>query len=580
SLPTFTGPPKSVGGVSVPRDLAERVARRREEVGRMAALKTKMIERINTARPKLRKSTLGIKGINADLAKADEQGITTAKRADGKTETLAWKDLGPDAVRRLVGYTAKSADDHLAAGILLLQCSRHAPRDGLPHAAREGYIAAAIKAAEEHFAKAKAGGVAIDRYLDPLAEAAFASAKALLGKKDFPKAQAALAAIEEDYAKTPWLAAHKDEVAAARAQAKAAIADSEAEKLYTQAAVLFKKQDLWALKPVIDRLKADFANAKLLTDAARKPTFAEMAAAVAKLGKFLTVRKDGKGDFTTIQAAIEAAPANSLIEIQDGGPYFEMVVVAREKTGLTLRGSKGVWPVISSRPRTGEFTTVLDVHAGRVTVEQLVIANPAPPDHKRATHAQAVRMMGADAQLKAIVAYCRGAYVLTSAATCDAEDCVLIGTGMFLASGGDVRIRNAIAIGGGGGDNYVLHARRGAELRNCTIPKPLVLDGGSRCRVVDSVVGQIRSKEPSVLIEHSNMLGEPPFDGPVKVGKLCFSRDPQFRDPSAFDYRLKPTSPCRKRASDGGDIGCRFTPEMLEMLKLAHELRKKGIIKF
>ncbi|MBL7223945.1 MAG: hypothetical protein ISS72_08830, partial [Candidatus Brocadiae bacterium] len=46
------------------------------------------------------------------------------------------------------------------------------------------------------------------------------------------------------------------------------------------------------------------------------------------------------------------------------------------------------------------------------------------------------------------------------------------------------------------------------------------------------------------------------------------------------DYRLKPTSPCRKRASDGGDIGCQFTPEMLEMLKLAHELRKKGIIKF
>jgi hypothetical protein len=41
-----------------------------------------------------------------------------------------------------------------------------------------------------------------------------------------------------------------------------------------------------------------------------------------------------------------------------------------------------------------------------------------------------------------------------------------------------------------------------------------------------------------------------------------------------------PTSPCRKKASDGGDIGCRFTPEMLEMLEKALELRKKGIIKF
>jgi len=32
--------------------------------------------------------------------------------------------------------------------------------------------------------------------------------------------------------------------------------------------------------------------------------------------------------------------------------------------------------------------------------------------------------------------------------------------------------------------------------------------------------------------------------------------------------------------ADGGDIGCRFTPEMLEMLKKALELRRKGIIKF
>jgi hypothetical protein len=32
--------------------------------------------------------------------------------------------------------------------------------------------------------------------------------------------------------------------------------------------------------------------------------------------------------------------------------------------------------------------------------------------------------------------------------------------------------------------------------------------------------------------------------------------------------------------SDGGGTGCRFTPEMLEVLEKALELRKKGIIKF
>ena len=29
-----------------------------------------------------------------------------------------------------------------------------------------------------------------------------------------------------------------------------------------------------------------------------------------------------------------------------------------------------------------------------------------------------------------------------------------------------------------------------------------------------------------------------------------------------------------------GHIGCRFTDEMLEMPRLAHELRRKGIIQF
>ena len=57
---------------------------------------------------------------------------------------------------------------------------------------------------------------------------------------------------------------------------------------------------------------------------------------------------------------------------------------------------------------------------------------------------------------------------------------------------------------------------------------------------------------------------------------------PSFRRPGeqAQGPAPTPTSPCRKKASDGGDIGCRYTPEMLEVLEKALELRKKGIIKF
>ncbi|MFW6163016.1 MAG: protein kinase domain-containing protein, partial [Planctomycetota bacterium] len=357
------------------RALAERVARRREDIERMAALKKKMIQRIDTAKPKLRKSSLGIRGMNADLARADEDGITTAKLPTGKTETFAWGELDADAVRRLVDYTVETPADHLAAGILLLRCGRHAPRDGHPHAEREDY-GAVIAAAEEHFAQAKAGDLAIARYLDPLAAAAFAHVQALLEAGDFRKAAAALDAMEKDYAETDWLAAHQDEIAAARARARGGIADAQAERLYTRAAKLYAREDLWALKPVIAKLKADCPDAALLTDATRKPTFAEMAEAVADLGQRLSVRKDGHGDFKSIQAAINAAPPNSVIEIQDEGVYRETVVIS--KPGTTLRGKEGLWPAITSIGHPDPPDTLVVAAAPDVTLAHVFVSHTTP----------------------------------------------------------------------------------------------------------------------------------------------------------------------------------------------------------
>ena len=39
-------------------------------------------------------------------------------------------------------------------------------------------------------------------------------------------------------------------------------------------------------------------------------------------------------------------------------------------------------------------------------------------------------------------------------------------------------------------------------------------------------------------------------------------------------------SPRVGKASGGGDIGCRYTPEMIEMCEKALELRRAGILKF
>ncbi len=76
------------------------------------------------------------------------------------------------------------------------------------------------------------------------------------------------------------------------------------------------------------------------------------------------------------------------------------------------------------------------------------------------------------------------------------------------------------------------------------------------------------------------MYQTPLFIDKAEPGKGCFRVQPQFIDPSALDYRLVPASPCIGKASDGEDIGCRYTPEMIEMVQKALELRAKGIIKF
>ncbi len=50
--------------------------------------------------------------------------------------------------------------------------------------------------------------------------------------------------------------------------------------------------------------------------------------------------------------------------------------------------------------------------------------------------------------------------------------------------------------------------------------------------------------------------------------------------PRNLDFRLMPDSPCIGKASDGGDMGCRYTPEIMELCRIALELRAKGLIKF
>jgi hypothetical protein len=431
-------------------------------------------------------------------------------------------------------------------------------------------------AAEEAFEKAKSLGASIDRYLDPLASAAFAQAKDLLDKKKFPEADAKLTDIEKRYPKTPWLASHKGDLASAREAARSGIAESEAEKLYAEAAKLFEKKELFDLKPLIEKLKKDYPTTKPVTDAARKPTFAEMLKATETLGRFITVRQDGKGDFKTIQAAIDAAPPNSLIEVRDRGPYYEAVCIA--KAGLRLRGARHVFPLICSSKAIGEPHTLLEASAPGAVVEAVAIAH-ANYREEAGMAGQAVVVRAGPFSIRSALVYVgpdkndRGTRAISVVGGNEVtiENSVVLGNS-FCES--PMRISNCLWLQSGIPPNGYLLTTGDAEVRLSTIVGGLGGWGEPAVLVRDCIVGGV------VKRRNSRVLSSDVFGGLTEGTEQCFTADPQFRDAANLDYRLKPTSPCRKKASDGGDIGCRYTPEMMEMLEKALELRKKGIIKF
>ncbi|NQT51463.1 SUMF1/EgtB/PvdO family nonheme iron enzyme, partial [bacterium] len=82
----FAGALALVGAVSVPRELEERLAAKKDEVARLVKLKVTLIARVKTATPKLTKRALLLKGIGGNISAADEKGLT-AKLPNGKTES-------------------------------------------------------------------------------------------------------------------------------------------------------------------------------------------------------------------------------------------------------------------------------------------------------------------------------------------------------------------------------------------------------------------------------------------------------------------------------------------------------------
>ncbi|KAL3524101.1 hypothetical protein ACH5RR_016935 [Cinchona calisaya] len=131
----------------------------------------------------------------------------------------------------------------------------------------------------------------------------------------------------------------------------------------------------------------------------RKGTLdADLVAAEAHF-KIIKVRKDGSGDFKTVNAAIESIPEKNtqrvIISIGPGN-YTEKIRIERDKPFVTLYGDPKNMPVLVFHGTAAEYGTVqsasLIVESDYFSAVNIIIVNSAPrPDHKR-EGAQAVAL--------------------------------------------------------------------------------------------------------------------------------------------------------------------------------------------
>ena len=207
-------------------DHAARLAAQREEVKRLAGLKDRMIAAVNAADPPLKKIDMGLRGINGPIEKADPSGIT-AKLASGKTELHAWGDLGEKARKKLCDLTVgrDSADDWIAAGLLALAVrGRRLGREVLPAGRKtRRQRRPLLRSAGPHGFRQRPSGCSTT--------------------KEYAKAERALAAASEKYAKTPWFAAHRTDAGRGTGRrSRPVCSKAEAEEVYTQAAEAFRHE--------------------------------------------------------------------------------------------------------------------------------------------------------------------------------------------------------------------------------------------------------------------------------------------------------------------------------------------------
>ena len=377
-----------------------------------------------------------------------------------------------------------------------------------------------------------------------------------------------------------------EERAAAQRQA-----DRQAEALYAEAAAAARSNYLWGVRGALTELRARYPDSPVLTDDERRPSVAQLDQQCRDgLPYTRTVGRDEPAQFRTIQEAVDASNINQAVLILDAGVYSEAVQVPTSKLNLTIAASQPERVVLDGGGRTAciatdaqglqlfglvfqnapvgvEFTlpgklVSRCVFGGSLGVAYSV-AYSAPLALERTVFASGLPQDRSEARGCVFSGPWRVEVDRTL------TDCIILGD-IHSPTGHSrtLTMENCLVLG-----DAVYYDNGGLLLRNCTLVGSVRGERPNILSLKNTIAGSLISGQSSsteVRLENCDLWRQ---GGPLPSFVLAsnsIAADPRFVAPQQGDYRLAPNSPCRKGASDGGDIGCRFDDDLNAAVDLAH----------
>ena len=619
----FAGAAKTLNGLALAAPAVQKqIAQRKAAVAALLSLQGRMIELIKASQPPLDKRALRIPGHNGQIVGATDKALLIKTAVGG--EKLPWAELRAKSIQELARRVSKAADsnDLLATGVLLRAVGETEESGKLLGRAE------ALGAATDALGDPK---VAADAALQEAGAAnALATALQVALTAQRPQAAAALAAYDEKFGETDFFTRTAKLLQAGKAyrpfqpppppklvappkppgpkptptptpKPPPQKIDPKALALYEKAAAAFSQRLFGNAKMALDELKTQFPKSTLLSDGRRRPSVPGMLKVINAQGDSLVVSTTAR--LRTLAAAIDALKKpNSTIQLKGGQTYSAGALISGDAAqGLAIRASGDNNARLDGN---GKIAIKIFPDTDRVWLEGITFQNAEVgiSIYERCNvtlrNCFAAKDMGAAIQIRSEstvdiggsvlklsginAATIQGSVLLCDDASIDysrLSQCILVGKEITLLESsltdclvlGSVRVRDKTALSHVTLTKPLIVHRdiRGARVTNSILPS-IVFDGID-VRAWNRKKKDQKQDEALNITVTSSLLMSQRDDFPdivLKTDKLL-KGNPGFANPQRLDFRLADASPARGKASDKTDLGCRFTPDMLKLLKYA-----------